>query len=125
MSSPPEPAVAHLVASLLSSSSSSAFASASASASAASAPALAALKRAVRRGGPPAASTACSALFDALRGPCARRRLSSLRVCGELFERSAAFRAAVAPRMEDLLELAVGCRAERPLPPPREARAAP
>ena len=51
-------------------------------------------------------------------------RLLALELCDMLFSRSKAFRAALAPKLTQFLELVVGFRPDRPLPPPATAAVA-
>lgn len=47
-------------------------------------------------------------------------RLHAVTVADELFRRSSAFRALVADSFSEFLELTVGFRAAKPLPPPQQ-----
>jgi hypothetical protein len=54
----------------------------------------------------------------------AQTRLLALELSDELFARSKAFRALLAPRFSAFLDATIGFRAEKPLPPPAAAATA-
>eukprot|EP00873_Tetraselmis_striata_P018511 jgi/Tetstr1/438775/TSEL_027284.t1 len=76
--------------------------------------------KAVARSGDQYVAAAFDVLMERLAARHSQTRLLSVHVADELFMRSKAFRAAMAPAFDRFLELSVGYRAANPLPPPAE-----
>nr|XP_056718093.1 LOW QUALITY PROTEIN: UV-stimulated scaffold protein A [Euleptes europaea] len=79
------------------------------------------LKRLCRASPAAAPARAFDLLWAQLSSGHCEVRLGAFRVLDELFRRSAALRARAAPRLPELLGLAAGTDAARPLPPPAHA----
>jgi hypothetical protein len=65
-------------------------------------------------------ASAFDVLMERLKERHAQARLHAVRVCDELFMRSKSFRARLSLHFDDFLDLSVGWRPSKPLPPPTE-----